>query len=142
MWLEVVYALTFTVPKYGAYQCDSLVPQERWLDHGDLWGWPQGGGRQHLQTLAVAGREGGRDTISVDLAGVWTLMVTVTDLVGKESCPGNFVTVGGTTGVEAGAGAKEEWYDVAGRRLDGKPRRSGVYFVRRSGGVREIVVFR
>jgi len=86
-----------------------------------LWGQPR----------MVVGKEGARDSFTVDLSGTWTVMVRTSDrqYVPNWSCLSNPVVVvgGAPLGIPANPIPLAELYDLAGRRVK-KPVRSGVYF--------------
>lgn len=93
------------------------------------------------------------DSMKVNLptrqgSDVWSFDAWAYDSTGNESFPSDPITIdigngAPITGVEITfpSAPKDEWYDVQGRRID-RPVASGVYFLRRGGTVRKVVVIK
>lgn len=114
-------------------------------DLDSVWVWQQLRGRSSAELLwsaRVRGREGEPLEVAVPTDSIATLWVVTSDTTGNHSCPSNFVAVNLVAGVTpASAPPVLEWFDVAGRRLPGKPSVPGVYFWRRGRerGVRVVL---
>lgn len=80
--------------------------------------------------------------LPVAIDSVVTIWAVTRDTLGNFSCPSNAIALNLVAGVVPAAEAPPlEWFDVAGRRLPGKPSAPGVYFWRRGRerGVRVVL---
>jgi hypothetical protein len=94
-----------------------------------------GGGYRRVHAKSVRGREGSLDSTRLAFA-LWTgahFFVRAKRIGGVEGCASNSTYKGTVTAVELPDGIRrvvvEEWFDVAGRRLQG-PTGTGIRYVR------------
>ncbi len=133
-------SLSFTLPAAQAAwaSCEpGAVSPEPEIALVSLYGRPDGSPESFRRLLLVAdpGTPGQPCRLTAALTGAWQLCMTATDAAGNESCPGNtlYVAAAGPLAAPSPAAAPARsppLYDVAGRKLSGEPRRSGVYFRR------------
>lgn len=138
--------LHFTLPVYESVGPGSCVTGERPLAdlaavrlYGAYPGEPITLWQEHVATAA-----GVADSFAVawDGARPLSLWVAAADTAGNEGC-WTACQLGGSVAVDpVPAGPGLRWYDVAGRRVGGKPTTPGVYFYRGPLGRGQIVILR
>lgn len=151
----VTWTFAFTLPSFNAAVDDSgypycevgTVPLND-LNEVQLWEWSAFPGEKPkiVATHGVMGREGQPDSFVVVRENWWGAhyWVTTKDYSGNLSCPSNRVYKGTTTSVETPTDPEAledkegRWFDVHGRKLQGKPTASGVYFYVPRPGARGI----
>lgn len=98
-----------------------------------------------LCTVDARGQEGMKVFVTLtlphDTTDVWTLTVIPFNSSGVEGCAKLFgvnLTLDAPPVIK---GEKEEWYDIAGRRLRGKPMTSGIYVYVHGRVHQKVVIF-
>lgn len=138
--------LRFTTPSFEAIpgSCDpSLVPTDR-LDQATLF-VDFDDGSTWIFGSHPAAAPGAPDSFRVlFFPGMSFARVAISDSAGNVSCLSNPAALRSTTSVDSDPApeprAQAYWFDLLGRRLDpgelrgdGRPRRPGVYFLKRRG---------
>lgn len=150
--LLLIAALTFTMP-CTAQRCDSVASAEPLTDLDSLFLFARAGTSppRLLRALNVRGFECFSFWLqSTGVAAGDSVWIVLSDRARNLSCRSNVVFFPVATAApdpsahDARSGAaRGEWFDVAGRRLDGPPRRVGIYFHRDARGTpRRVVLVR
>lgn len=151
--LLLAATLTFTAPSFDAARAGACLPDSipvpcTDLDHFIVSGQRQGQKTpQFFQTIPGTGREGQSITFTPTPPDhpddIWSIFVQSVDHAGNVSCWSNITSINGTVSVTPGpppSDEEEEWYDIAGRRLHHRPTMPGIYFYRRGGVHRRVII--
>jgi len=150
--LVLVAVLHYTVPDSQAVvpvaqqaKCDSSVFGNEHMGTVEIMYGARWGSYRLLRVKNVAGLEGQRDTIQVPDDTLATVYLVAVDAAGNRAvCGSPPYTVGARVGVGSSVPPTRDgplqWYDIAGRRLAGKPKKTGVYWEIGRGRRRVIVV--
>lgn len=124
--------------------CEQGTPLQD-LDSLIVYGSPAtGGGWRRVYGKRVRGLEGRADSTVFALPG-WVgghFYWVCTDTAGNEACVSPTLYFGTITGVPAPPKTDtelEEWFDILGRKIR-RPSGTGVFFLRRHGKVKKVVV--
>lgn len=141
----VTLVFHFTLPAFNAATDDSgnaycevgATPLTD-LNEVQLWEWPQYTGQapRIVDSHSAWGQEAQPDSFVIQRESWWGAhyWVTTKDHGGNLSCPSNRVHVGTVTSVETPTdselleGKEGRWFNLQGRKLNGQPTSSGVYF--------------